>query len=227
MGISGSFSSTAKGRQWLAAALDRLFSFYELLHKIPHEAELRHTQVILVILPMKLPDGPKTPRWLQKIQWTIDPLSFMDTAVQRYGDIFNAPVIGNTATLLLVSNPQALQQIFSSDTKQFTAPSNQLLQPLVGDRSMFVLEGDRHRRERKLVMPPFHGDRMRAYGQLIVELTEKGFAQLVPNKPFTARTVMQDISMEVILKVVFGLSEGERFRQLKQRITALMDSTLR
>jgi cytochrome P450 len=170
---------------------------------------------------MKIPDGPKTPRWLQKIQWTMDSLSFMDAAVQRYGDIFNAPVIGNTATVLLVSNPQALQQIFSSDTKQFTAPANQLLQPLVGNHSMFVYEGDRHRRERKLVMPPFHGDRMRAYGQLIVDLTEKAFAQLVPNQSFTARTVMQDISMEVILKVVFGLSDGEQFRQLKQRITAL------
>jgi hypothetical protein len=87
---------------------------------------------------MKIPDGPKTPRWLQKIQWTMDSLSFMDAAVQRYGDIFNAPVIGNTATVLLVSNPQALQQIFSSDTKQFTAPANQLLQPLVGNHSMFV-----------------------------------------------------------------------------------------
>ncbi len=173
---------------------------------------------------MRIPNGPKTPRWLQKIQWTMDSLSFMDAAVQRYGDIFNAPVIGNTATVLLVSNPQALQQIFSSDTKQFITPSNQLLQPLVGNHSMFVLEGDRHRRERKLVMPPFHGDRMRAYGQLIVDLTEKAFAQLVPKQSFTARTVMQDISMEVILKVVFGLSEGEQFRQLKQRMTALTDA---
>lgn len=172
---------------------------------------------------MKLPDGPKAPSWLQKIQWTIDPLGFMDSAVQRYGDIFNAPVIGNTPTLLLVSNPQALQQIFSSDTKQFSAPANQLLQPIVGNYSLFVLEDERHRRERKLLMPPFHGERMRTYGQLIVELTEQAFAQLSPNQSFTARTVMQDISMQVILKVVFGLSEGERFRQLKQRITALTD----
>lgn len=173
---------------------------------------------------MKIPDGPKTPRWLQKIQWTMDSLSFMDAAVQRYGDIFNAPVIGNTGTLLLVSNPQALQQIFSSDTKQFITPANQLLQPLLGNHSMLCIEGSRHRRERKLVMPPFHGDCMRTYGQLIVDLTENRFAQLVPNQSFTARSMMQDISMEVILKVVFGLSDGERFAQLKQRITALMDA---
>ncbi|MBE9180351.1 cytochrome P450 [Oculatella sp. LEGE 06141] len=171
---------------------------------------------------MNLPDGPKAPRWLQKIQYTADPLGFMDAAGQRYGDIFNAPVIGNTDTLL-VSHPQALQQIFSNDTKQFTAPSNQLLQPLVGNHSMFVLEGDRHRRERKLVMPPFHGDRMRSYGQTIIDLTEKAVDRLVPNQVFIARNTVQDISMEVILQVVFGLAEGERFYQLKQRITAFMD----
>ena len=172
---------------------------------------------------VKQPDGPKTPPWIQKIQWTVDPLGFMDAAVQRYGDVFNAPVIGKTDTVLLVSNPQALQQLFSNDTKQFSAPSNQLLQPLVGDHSLFVLEGDRHRRERKLLMPPFHGDRMRAYGQQIVELTEQVFSQLQPNQDFTARTIAQDISVEVIVKVVFGVYEGTRFHDLKQRITAFMD----
>jgi cytochrome P450 family 110 len=172
---------------------------------------------------MKIPDGPKTPVWLQKIQWMLDPLQFMDLTQKQYGDIFNAPVIGNSPTLLLVSNPQALQQIFSSDTKQFITPSNQLLQPLVGDYSLFVLEGERHRRERKLLMPPFHGDRMRAYGQTIINLTQKVFAQLTPNQPFIARTITQEISMAVILQVVFGLTEGERFRQLQQRITDLMD----
>nr|WP_290225585.1 cytochrome P450 [Trichocoleus desertorum] len=171
----------------------------------------------------KLPDGPKSPPWLQKLQYTLDPLGFLEAAGERYGDIFNAPVMGNTSTLLLVSHPQALQQIFASDTKQFAAPPNQLLRPLVGQYSLLVLEGDRHRRERKLLLPPFHGDRMRAYGQSIIELADKAFAQLEPNQPFTARTLAQDISMDVILRVVFGLSEGEKFDELKQCITTLMD----
>ncbi|MBW4490217.1 MAG: cytochrome P450 [Trichocoleus desertorum ATA4-8-CV12] len=172
---------------------------------------------------MKLPDGPKLPAWLQKLQYTLDPLGFLETTAERYGDIFNAPVMGNFKTLLLTSHPQAIQQIFASDTKQFAAPPNQLLRPLVGEYSLLVLEGDRHRRERKLLMPPFHGDRMRAYGESIVDLADKAFARLTPNQIFTARTLAQDISMEVILRVVFGLSEGEKFSQLKQRITTLMD----
>jgi cytochrome P450 len=131
-------------------------------------------------LKEKLPDGPQSPQWLQKIQWTTNPLGYMDAAGQQYGDIFNAPVIGNHPCLLFVSHPQALQQIFSSN--QFTAPPDRLLQPLVGEHSVFVLEGDRHRKERKLLMPPFHGEGMLSNGQLICELTEKVMQQLLPVK---------------------------------------------
>ncbi|MEC4816910.1 MAG: cytochrome P450 [Scytonema sp. PMC 1069.18] len=169
-------------------------------------------------LKEKLPDGFKTPQWLQKIQWITNPLGYMDAAGQKYGDIFNAPVIGNDSCLLLVSHPQALQQIFANQNNQFTAPPNRLLQPIVGDQSVFVMEGDRHRRERKLLIPPFHGERMLSYGKLICELTEKVMQQLRPGQVFIARTLMQEVSLEVILNVVFGLHEGERFCQLKESI---------
>ena len=172
----------------------------------------------------KLPNGPKTPDWLQKIQYIIDPLGYMDSAYQRYGDIFNAPIIGNFKQLLLVSEPEGLQQLFTRDTKEFYAPSNGLLQVLVGDNSIFCLECDRHRRERKLLMPPFHGDRMRAYGAIICDLTEQVFSQLTPSTTFSARSIIQDISIEIILNVVFGIHKGERFHNLKQLISSLMDS---
>jgi cytochrome P450 family 110 len=170
----------------------------------------------------KLLDGSQAPRWLQKIQWITNPLAYMDAAEQRYGDIFNAPVIGNYPYLLLVSHPQALQQIFSNP-HQFIAPSNPLVHPIVGDYSLFVLEGDRHRRERKLLMPPFHGEQMLSNGQLICELTEKVMQPLRPGETFIARTLMQEISLEVILTVVFGMHEGERFHQLKSCIINMMN----
>jgi cytochrome P450 len=170
----------------------------------------------------KLPDGFQSPRWLQKMQWITNPLVYMDAAQQRYGDIFNAPIIGNYRQLLLVSHPQALQQIFSNP-HQFIAPSNPLLHPIVGDHSVFVLEGDRHRKERKLLMPPFHGEQMLSNGQLICELTEKVMQSLRPGEVFVARDLMQNVSLEVILNVVFGLHEGERFHQLKSRIVTLLN----
>ncbi|GAB1539060.1 cytochrome P450 [Scytonema sp. NUACC21] len=171
----------------------------------------------------KLPEGSQSPQWLQKIQWITNPLGYMDAAKQRCGDIFNAPVIGNHSCVLFVSDPQALQQIFSSHNNQFIAPPNKLLQPIVGDRSIFILEGDRHRKERKLLMPPFHGDRMLSYGKLICELTEKAMQPLLPGQVFAARKLMQEISLEVILNVVFGVHQGERFCQLKQSIINLGD----
>jgi hypothetical protein len=107
---------------------------------------------VKLISKPRLPDGPQAPKWLQKIQYTWRPFAYMD-ATQRYGDIFNAPVIGNHAVVLFISNPQALQRIFTNDMRQFIVPPNQLMQPLVGDYSIFTLAGSRHRRERRLLMP--------------------------------------------------------------------------
>lgn len=176
-----------------------------------------------MILKPRLPDSPQAPRWLQKIQYTRNSLAYMDAA-QRYGDIFNAPVIGNHDVVLFISNPQAIQRIFANDTKQFITPPNQLLQPLVGDYSIFTLSGSRHRRERRLLMPPFHGERMQTYGQLICGLVDKAMRKLSIGTGFSARKLAQSISLEVILTVVFGIYQGERFNHLKSLLVNLTDS---
>ncbi|NES20482.1 MAG: cytochrome P450, partial [Symploca sp. SIO3E6] len=85
-------------------------------------------------------------------------------------------------------------------------------------------EGDSHQRERKLLMPPFHGDKMRAYGQTICQLTEQVFNLLTPGTTFSARSVVQEISIEIILKVIFGIYEEKRFQKLKQLMTKFLDS---
>jgi unspecific monooxygenase len=86
-----------------------------------------------------------------------------------------------------------------------------------------MLEGDRHRKRRQLVMPSFHGDRMRSYGDLIRDITKKAWQQLPTNQVFTARNVTQDISLQVILQTVFGVHEGEKSQQLKQKMTVMAD----
>ena len=154
----------------------------------------------------------------------MNPVGYMDRAYQRYGNLFNAPVIGSHKPLLLVSEPVGLQQLFTQDAKEFYTPSNGLLQLLVGDNSIFCLEGERHRKERKLLMPPFHGERMRAYGQTICDLTQQIFSQLAPGITFSARDAIQSISIEIILNVVFGIHEGARFHSLKQLIAEFMES---
>lgn len=173
---------------------------------------------------MKLPSGSKSPYWLQLIQWIADPVRFMEAAAQRYGEIFTTPLSKNSGSLVYVSNPQAIKQILTKDTKQFNAPGelNEILKPLLGNQSVIMLDGDRHQRQRQLLMPPFHGERMRAYGQLICEITEKVMSFPL-GKPFLARAAMQDISLQVMLQAVFGLYEGERYQQLKQLIASMLE----
>lgn len=169
-----------------------------------------------------VPQASSSPRWLQTLHYTMQPLDYLSQAAQRSGDIFNAPVIGHHKTVLMISHPQGIQQLFASD-KCITAPPNGLLQPIVGDRSIFGLEGQRHRRERKLLMPPFHRDKIPQYGHLIQELTHGATAKIQPGQPFLARSLMQSISLDVILKVVFGISDGDRFDQLKTLMVEFTD----
>ena len=172
---------------------------------------------------MKLPDGPKIPPWLQLIQWIANPVSYMEAARERYGDMFTGVGI-HAQPNVIVSNPQTLKQILT-DTKEFTAPGelSKIFAPIMGNYGVFMLDGDYHRQRRKLLMPPFHGERMQPYGQLICDLTEKAIGQLTPGQPFSARAVMQEISLQIILEAVFGLHEGERLQQVQQLMRSLLD----
>ena len=163
----------------------------------------------------------------------------METAARACPDIFQANVVGFEGGLVFVNQPQAIQEILTRDTaigsrtSRYTAPGdlNRTLVPILGDSSVMMLDGDRHRKRRQLVMPPFHGERMRAYGDLIGELTTTAFDAVPLNQPFEARIVTQDISLNIILKAVFGLSEsdadggvgGDRFQNLKHLMTQVAD----
>ncbi len=174
---------------------------------------------------MKLPDGPKTPPTWQLIQWITDPLGLLDECARVHGDTFTLH-LSKSLPFVFFSNPQAIQEIFTADTKQFDAGrANRILKPLVGDNSVLMVDGDRHQRQRRLLMPPFLGERMRTYGQLICEITEQVTSQWTNGTPFTARAVMQDITLQVILQVVFGLREGSRYQQLKPLLASLLDMT--
>lgn len=174
---------------------------------------------------MKLPNPLTKPSLIQRLQWVIDPVGYMESSAQEYPDIFTTKVIGSGHPLVFVNHPQGLQELLTNDRKKFAAlgQENKILQPLIGDYSIVMLEGDRHRQRRQLVMPSFHGDRMRAYGKLICDLTEKVLSQLPTDKAFSARAAMQGISLQVILQTVFGLYEGERSKELKRLLVLMLD----
>jgi cytochrome P450 family 110 len=174
---------------------------------------------------MTLPQGPKTHPLIQLFAWIADPLDYLDRNRKLYGDIFTLRIAG-FEPLVVISNIQGVQEIFNKDSKEFDAGrSNEIVRFLVGDNSLLLMDGDRHKRERKLLMPPFHGERVKSYAESICQITEKVASKWQVNKPFLARHVMQDITLEIILNAVFGLSEGERYQQIKPLLAEILDMT--
>ncbi|MEM9927081.1 MAG: cytochrome P450 [Cyanobacteria bacterium P01_D01_bin.50] len=167
----------------------------------------------------------KIPVFQQRYEWITKPLDVMEKAARQYPDLFTAQILGAKEPIIFANHPQAIQEILTNDRKKFTAPGevNKSLSPLVGDYSIMLLDGKRHKRERQLIMPQFHGERMRAYGELICDITKKVFSQLPQNQVFTARDITSEISLSVMLQAVFGLYEGERYQQIKRLMIAMMD----
>jgi cytochrome P450 len=165
--------------------------------------------------------------FLQQVKWVLDPVGYMEKAAQEHPDIFTASIIGFGNSLVFVNDPQAIQQILTNDRKQFSAPGelNSILKPILGNSSVMMLDSDRHRKRRQLIMPPFHGSRMQNYGQLVFDLTTKILDSLSASneKTFFARDVTQDISMQIILQAVFGLYEGDRCQQLKKLMSEMTE----
>ncbi|MGF1497918.1 MAG: cytochrome P450, partial [Elainellaceae cyanobacterium] len=173
---------------------------------------------------MALPDGPQTPRPLRLYKFIVDPLGYLEQYRQRYGDLFK---VGNQPPFLIyVSHPQAIQEIFSAPPGLFKTGQGggTVLRMLLGDQSVLMVDGDRHQRQRKLLMPPFHGDRLRTYSQIMVSATQAVTDEWLPQQPFRVRLPLQEITLRVILKAVFGLTEGDRYHQLRTLTSALLDS---
>ncbi|MEA5509628.1 cytochrome P450 [Crocosphaera sp. UHCC 0190] len=171
---------------------------------------------------MTLPPFVNTPRFLRLFKLIFYPLNYLDDYGQKYGDIF---AVGNQKNpLVYVSNPQGIQAIFSADKTLFkSGGGGGFIQTLLGDNSLLLLQGEKHQRERKLLTPPFHGERLQTYGKLICDITQDVTQKLKVNQSFLVREVMQDITLKVILQAVFGLYSGERYEQLQQLLGSMLE----
>ncbi|WGV26403.1 cytochrome P450 [Halotia branconii] len=172
----------------------------------------------------QLPKGPQTQPWLQTLQWLVSPLEYMEDCAKRYGDLFTLQLGQNSTPQVFVSNPQAIQQIFNTPPKQLdSGGAAGIKSPLLGQQSLLALDGKPHQRQRKLLTPPLHGERMLSYGQLIGNITTQVTSQWQIGEPFTVLPFMQEISFQVILKAVFGLEDGSRYEKLKELLIAILN----
>jgi cytochrome P450 len=175
---------------------------------------------------MSLPDGPKSPEIWQKLRWIGTPFALMRECRQRYGETFVIAIGQSIPEVIFVSSPEALELILANDDDDmFDAPGelNAAVLPLLGAESVIGLSGERHRRARQLLMPAFHGERMRSYGQLIHEITDEVMNEKGVGKAFSVRNVAQKISLRVILKAVFGLRDGPRYQRLEMLVGTMLN----
>ncbi|MDR9403746.1 MAG: cytochrome P450, partial [Halothece sp. Uz-M2-17] len=119
----------------------------------------------------------------------------------------------------------ALETIFTAPSGQFQLGKiTHVFRPFTGDKSLIMLNGKDHLRQRKLLIPPLHGKRMHFYQNVICELTEEVLPTLPKNQPFSSRKLMAQITLKVILRVVFGLKEGSRCQKLEKLISELLEA---
>jgi cytochrome P450 family 110 len=141
----------------------------------------------------------------------------------KYGDYFAAKILG-FSKFVVVSDPEAVAAIFAAPPQQFNSSAgNHFLKPLLGEQGLLLLDGERHQRHRQLLMPPFHGERMRVFGEIIREITLEQVNQWSNGQTFCLRPKMQEISLHVILKAVFGVTEPGRLEQFKTALTLLLE----
>lgn len=171
---------------------------------------------------MPLPDGPRTHPLLQLIQTIVRPLEILEANFHHYGDLYTARVSG-FGPLVVLSNPDGIEAIMTAPPHLFDAGrGNWVLAPFVGETSLILLEGKAHQRQRRLLTPPFHGDRLRAYGQDICQITQQMIDRWQPGETFSARTIAQEISLQVIMRTVFGVHEGEQAERLRHHLNSLL-----
>jgi cytochrome P450 len=179
-----------------------------------------------------LPPGPRMHRALQAVGWALRPLSFMESSRRRYGDTFTLR-IRNGRPWIFVSDPEDVGRVFTIAPQLVCAgagEANPVLIPLLGQRSVMLLDEPEHMTHRRFMLPAFHGARMQGYGEMMAQVACRETARWPVGEPFALWPRMQAISNEVVMRATFGSTEGEnmeRLRVLLKRLTDWLNQTSR
>jgi cytochrome P450 len=146
----------------------------------------------------------------------------MSECERRYGDCFTLP-LGRIGPLVVVSDPKLATLIFAADKDLLAGEANRRLEPLVGGSSILLADGEVHLRQRRLLLPPFHSDRMRAWVPVVREVTEREIERWPRDAPFALQPRMRAITLEAIVRVLFA-SEQARTAQLQRATAAMLDT---
>src|SRR3954468_13895739 len=172
-----------------------------------------------------LPPGPREPAALQTVEWIARPTAFLRRAQARHGEPFTVRVAWADAPMVLVSDPESIRRVFTAapDVLQ-GGSSSTVLEPFAGPSSILVLSGAEHLRQRRLLLPPFHGDALARWRETIAALARDEIARWTLGTPVRTHARMQDLTLEVILRVVFGERPRPELRAAIRRALGMTQS---
>jgi cytochrome P450 len=173
----------------------------------------------VALSPAPFPPGSKLPAIAQAIRYVRAPLGFLTQLQRRYGDIFSVsfPYFGK---VVYVADPALVKAVFTGSAEQFHAgeANATVLEPALGPNSVLTLDDAPHMQQRKLLLPPFHGERIQRYGELMREVTLQEMESWPVSEPFALRRHTQRITLAVIMRAVFGVHDEERLARFERLI---------
>ncbi|KAA8965436.1 cytochrome P450 [Mycobacterium sp.] len=169
-----------------------------------------------------LPPGPRLPAVVQTAAWLIRPWDFMQRCAARYGDMFTVRLAGE-APIVMVSHPDAVKEVFTGPPELLHAGEvNRILAPVLGANSVLLLDEDAHREQRRLLLPPFRGNHLASYADTITAVAHAEIGRWPQETPIRLHPRMQALTLEVILRTVFGLSEGTHLDRLRAELLRML-----
>lgn len=171
----------------------------------------------------RLPPGPRLPRWAQTLGFILGGGRYLDLCRRRYGDAVTMSTLFDSG-FVMVFSPTLVKQVFQGSGEQLHAgEANALLGPIVGERSVLLLDGREHLRHRRLMLPGFHGRRMQVYEDVIRRAADAELEGWPIGTPFPLLPRMQSLTLHVILQAVFGYEPGPTEEELAVRLRAFIE----
>lgn len=172
---------------------------------------------------VQLPPGSRAPSIVQTIGWWSRTPTYLARLRRRYGARFTMRLLGQPPFVVL-TDPADLRELFTAPPDVLhPGDGARLLEPVVGPNSVILLDEGPHLEQRKLLLPAFHGDRMQRLVGLMEELTEREVSSWPVGEPFAVHPRLQRLTLEIILRAVFGLDEGPRLERLRHLLTAILE----
>ena len=167
--------------------------------------------------------GPSASRARQSLAWMFRPVPFLLRAQRAYGDAFTIHV-GHEPPWSVLAHPDMVRDVFQADPAVARAgEANAILEPILGTRSVLLIDGKPHMRERKLLLPPFHGDALARHRAAMREVAEAEVATWRPGETFSLQPRMATLTLEIILRTVFGVRDAEPLARLRDALRNLLE----